>query len=630
MVTERYAELRSAWALALLAAVALVYWPGLVGGFGFDDYHTIVDNVALASVGNRLSTWYDAAMSGLGTGPLARPLAMLSFAINYTLGGLDPWPFKLTNLVIHGMNAVLVWAVVARLAAALAPRAAAASAYVVATLWALHPVNLTSVLYVVQRMTSLSATFVLLTLLIYTRARQRQTAGQPVARPWPLVCAALAVLGLLTKETALSLPFYLLLIEILVIRAPRAVLSPLTRRLLGMAAVAVLAAGLWYCVREVLPGYGGREFTLAERLWSEARVMFMYLRLLLVPTPGAFTLFHDDFVLSRGWLSPPTTALSVLALLAVSVLAHARRRSHAALAFGWAWFVLGHVFEGSIVPLELMHEHRNYLPGLGVLLAITLTLADSHLASRWRVPCACLAMLVLAAVTWSRATLWASPTSLMETELRHHPASPRLWYEAGRLRIADAKGDATRYAAGIAALEEAARLAPNKTLPLSALLKTAIERGDEVTIARLLPVIVAEPRESVGEDIFRELVICQGYGRCRHDTANVQRLADAVLARPGLTADTRQRVLEWLAVFYARVLGDPAAAITILEDLVAARPHSAGLKTRLAEAYASAGQAHRAAALARDVRASLPWSSRFTQRDLGIRLARLLPDSAHD
>ncbi|MCC6709454.1 MAG: tetratricopeptide repeat protein [Gammaproteobacteria bacterium] len=630
MVTERHVELRSLWALALLAAVALVYWPGLAGGFAFDDYHTIVDNVALAGAGSSLSSWCDAAMSGLGTGPLARPLAMLSFAFNYTLNGLDPWRFKLTNLFIHALNAVLVWALVARLATALAPRATAASAWVVAALWALHPVNLTSVLYVVQRMTSLSATFVLLTLLVYTRARQRQLRGEPVARGWPIACAALALLALLSKETALALLFYLVLIEAWVIRAPRAALSQMSRRLLGMAAVAVVAAALWYFLHGVLPGYGGREFTLAERLWSEARVMFMYLRLLLVPTPGAFTLFHDDFVLSRGWLSPPTTALAVLALLALAVLAHARRRSHAALAFGWAWFVLGHLFEGSVVPLELMHEHRNYLPGLGVMLAVTLTLADSATASRWRVPGAFMAMLVLAAVTWSRATLWASPSLLVESELRHHPASPRLWYEAGRLRIADANGDAKRYAAGIAALEQAARLATNKTLPLSALLRTAIERDDEVTIARLLPVIVAEPRESVGEDIFRELVICQGYGRCRHDTASVQRLANAVLARPGLTVDTRQRVLEWLAVFYARVLGDPAAAITILEDLVAARPHSAGLKTRLAEAYASAGQADRAAAVARDVRASLPWSSRFTQRDLRIRLARLAPDSRHD
>lgn len=240
---------------------------------------------------------------------------------------------------------------------------------------------------------------------------------------------------------------------------------------------------------------------------------------------------------------------------------------------------------------------------------------------------ALLVLALLAGMTWSRAALWADPLLQIETELAHHPRSPRLWYEAGRLRIKHAAGDNTREAAGQAALAQAAALAPIKTLPLSALLKTAIEREDGTAIARLIPVIVAEPRETVGEEVFRDLVICQGYGQCRRDTQTVQRLGDAVLARPGLSNTCRQRVLEWLAVFYARMLADPAAAITILEDLVAARPHDGGLKTRLAEALASAGQTTQAVRLAREVQASLPWSSVFTERPLRQRLARLL---AHD
>ena len=628
-VTERSAEPRTLLAAALLVAlIVLAYLPGLRGGFAFDDYNSIVDNTALELRDLNPASLLDAALSRAGTGPLARPLAMLSFAANRTFTGLDPWPFKLTNLAIHALNALLVWALLRQLLPTLAPRIGVADrnsvAWLIAALWALHPINLTSVLYVVQRMTSLSATFVLLSLLVYIAGRQRATPGR--AR-WPWGSALLAALALLCKETALSLVFYLAIVESTVPRAGRPAWSRGARLMLSTFAIALLAIGGWYVWQVVMPGYAGREFTLAERLWSEARVLFAYLHLMLVPLPDAFTLFHDDFALSRGALSPPTTLLSAAGLAALSALVWWRRAAQPYLVFGWAWFVLGHVLEGSVIPLELMHEHRNYLPGLGIITALTLAAADGLALTRLRAVRSLVAIVVLsvlAGVTVSRAALWANPREQTETELRHHPLSPRLWYEAGRLRIEQAGGDATRRAAGIAALTQAAELAPIKTLPLSALLKTAIENEERDTIARLLPIIVAQPRESVGEEIFRDLVICQGYGQCRRDTETVQALGDALLARVDLSAASRGRILEWLAVFYARILADPAAAITILDDLVRARPADAGLKTRLAEACASAGQTERAVALAREVRAGLSWRSVITQRDLRVRLARLL------
>ena len=628
MVTEHPPQGRTVLAAALLIAlVVLVYLPGLHGGFAFDDYHSIVQNPTLELHNFDLDSLLDAAMSGVGTGPLGRPLAMLSFAANRTLGGLDPWSYKLTNIVIHALNALMVWALLWRLLPALSPRTPRGAAWLIAGLWALHPINLTSVLYVVQRMTSLASSFMLLSLLVYVGCRQRQMAGRAVPLAGIFGCATLALHALLCKEAALSLTLYVLLIEGCALRRPP--LAPATRGVLGMAAVAIVLAGLWYFWRVLLPGYAYREFTLPERLWSEARVLWTYLRLLLVPTPGAFTLFHDDLTLSRGWLSPPTTLLAVLGLATVSVLAFAGRAARPFLAFGWGWFMLGHALESSFLPLELMHEHRNYLPGLGIVTAVTLALTQA-LARTPRPAagplCAVLALAVLGTMTASRAALWATPQLQIETELRHHPASPRLWYEAGRLRLETANGDATRTAAGIAALEQAAALAPIKTLPWSALLKTAIEGRDEATIARLVPLIVAEPREVVGEDVFRELVICQGYGRCRRDGEPVQRLANALLAREGLSTLSRQRLLELLAVFYARTLGDSAAAITILKDLVAARPQELALKTRLAEAYAGAGQQAEAVALARQVRASLPPGSVLMQRTLRARLARLLDD----
>ena len=611
--------------LMLVVLVALVYLPGLRGGFAFDDYHTIVDNPRLDIQSLSWDALLDAAMSAVGTGPLARPLAMLSFAANRSITGAAPGPYKLTNLVIHAFNALLVFALLRCWLPRLAPRAPLSCAWLIAALWALHPINLTSVLYVVQRMTSLSATFVLLALALYSRVRLRHRRGIPMPAGGLFAAVFCAVLALLCKETAVVLPLYAGLVEIWVLKTWRVPLTLCSRLMLAGVAAVVLAAGTVYFVYYIAPGYGGREFTVSERLWTEARVMWAYVQLLIVPVPGSFTLFHDDLVLSRGWLEPISTLLSVLSLLAVCVVVVARRVDQPYLLFGWVWFLAGHLLEGSFVPLELMHEHRNYLPGLGIILLMVLALADG-LGSRpiaGRI-CAIVALLMFVMVTGMRADLWADPVKQIETELAHHPRSARLWYEAGRLRIEHANADPTRLQAGIEALQRAADLAPIKSLPFAAQLTMAIERGDRSRIVRLIADISAQPRERVGIDVFQDLVKCQGYGRCRTDAAAVQALGTALLLRRDLSTPARQRLLQWLAVFYARVLADPAAAITILRDLVAQQPGDLDLRTRLAEAYAVAGQHNEARRQGQYVRDTLPWNSVLYQRPLRARLAQVM------
>ena len=614
-------------ALLLIALVVAVYTPGLRGGFAFDDYHAIVENPALELHTVSLGGLLDAAMSAPTTGPLARPLAMLSFAANRSLSGLDPLPYKLTNLAIHLLNAVLLLVLMRLLLPRLAPRAPPGCAWLIVALWALHPINLTAVLYVVQRMTSLSATFVLAALALYTFARLQRLGGGAAPRGWPLVFALSAALAVLCKETALSLLFYVMLIEFCAFAPWRLPLTARTRLWLGLAAGLMLVLGGLYFLRVAAPGYAGREFTLSERLLSEARVMLAYLRLLLVPAPAGYTLFHDDLVISTGLFAPPSTAWSLLTLAVLSGLAFKQRTRRPYLTFGWAWFVLGHAMEGTVLPLELMHEHRNYLPSLGIICALVPAVANALEARRrlalgkWA---AWLALTVCGLMTAWRASLWQDPALQIETELVHHQDSPRLWYEAGRLRIEAAHGNAARFQRGIAALERAAQLAPIPTLPLSALLKTATEHGSHGAVARLIPVIVAAPRESVGVDVFRDLVICQGYGPCRKDAQAVQALGQAMLARPDLSAVARNDLLEWLAVFYARILADPETAITVLRDVVAARAQDYRLRVRLAEAYASAGHAQAATSLAREAQAALPWHSVLTDRPLRRRLAKLL------
>ena len=158
----------------LLALVMLAYLPGLRGPFVFDDYPNIVNNPTVAVTTLTAQNLYTAASSNT-SGPLGRPLAALSFALDhYRAGGFYPLAFKLTNLAIHLLNVLLVYALVGRVARRLgAGEGSAAVALFTALLWGLHPLQLTSVLYVVQRMTSLSALWVLAGGWLWLVGRQR-------------------------------------------------------------------------------------------------------------------------------------------------------------------------------------------------------------------------------------------------------------------------------------------------------------------------------------------------------------------------------------------------------------------------------------------------------------------------
>ena len=158
--------------ILILGATYLIYYPGLWGDYVFDDSANILENKKLAITSLDWNSLSAAFWSG-GAGPLGRPISMLSFALNYYFTGFDPYYFKLTNLTIHFINGILIYFlsllifkrlnVEKKIRAELVPYLA----LIVSAIWLIHPLNLTSVLYVVQRMTSLSTLFGFLTLVLY-------------------------------------------------------------------------------------------------------------------------------------------------------------------------------------------------------------------------------------------------------------------------------------------------------------------------------------------------------------------------------------------------------------------------------------------------------------------------------
>lgn len=359
---------------AVLALVALVYWPGLGGPFVFDDFPVLVNNARLHATSLAPSALWDAAFS-FEAGGGSRPLSMGSFAINHAISGLDPWAYKLTGLVVHLVNALLIAALCLQILplAGVAKRHCLWTAFGLALAWAIHPLQVSTVLYVVQRMETLSLTFVLLALICYLYGRHQQIRGGR-GWPWLIACLPLVSLGLASKETAVLLPAYTLALELTVLGF--AARQPATVRGLRWAYAVATSAALLLFALWVVPHYGStdayviRDFSASERVLSQLRILPMYLGQILLPLPGSMPFYYDNFSPSTSLLAPITTVLGGLLLLGLASAAWFVRRKAPLLALGVFWFLFAHAITSNVIPLELVFEHRNYFALLGVLLAI--------------------------------------------------------------------------------------------------------------------------------------------------------------------------------------------------------------------------------------------------------------------
>lgn len=473
--------------LVLCLLVLLAFWPGLGGSFLLDDFPIIVSNQSLHLTYLDWETLSTAAMSYDRS--LPRPLAMAWFGLDFLIGGKNPWGFKLSNLLLHGANAAAVFAFVALLLqmASLPARSARRLALLLAGIWALHPLQVSTVLYVVQRMEMLSASFVLLALTTYLQGRRQQIEGN--GSGWPLlwVSGLLAGLGMLSKETAILFPLFALALEVTVLKFCSRQQRD-TRWLKAGYAVGLIFGCLAFLNWVVLPhmhpqAYASRDFSLAERLLSQPRVLTMHLAQILLPLSETMTFHYDQFVVSTGWLQPASTATSTLLLVGLFTVAIVMRHRRPLLALGVFWFFIAHFLTSNVFGLEMVFEHRNYLALLGVPLALLglVHFATSATAPRSLIAAGLAVALVCGAITHSRAILWGEPLALSRYLVEINPASPRASSDLGTLYMAQANGNAESpfYQLGVEEFERAAKLPNASPLPEQGLILSAALFGRE-------------------------------------------------------------------------------------------------------------------------------------------------------
>ncbi len=430
--------------LGLILAVCIAYWPGLHGPYVLDDDENIVLNPAVA-LGDLSSGNIYAALISNESGPLKRPVAAISFALNhYFNGGFYPaFQFKVTNLAIHIVNTFLIYLLslnllrTPRLKTALNEDNQQHIAIFTAALWTLHPIQLTSVLYVVQRMNSLSALFVLSGLLVFMWGRQGLERG---ATNKKFVMAAGVtggtLLGIGAKENAVLLPVFALVLELTLYHRDHLSFSNKIWLwgfyLLTVVFPAILLVSYLLLNPDFFfDTYAMRPFSPLERLMTEMRVLWFYLSLLLVPSIQRLGLFHDDIQISTELFQPFVTFPAVIGIIALLAFALAKFRRYPLVSFAILWYLAGHSVESSIFGLEISYEHRNYLPSYGVLFAAAHTINNvlANVKARqikmltMSLPYAI--VLVFGFGTWTWAYTWRNSYSLAEFHAANHPDSPR-------------------------------------------------------------------------------------------------------------------------------------------------------------------------------------------------------------
>lgn len=525
-----------------LLVCALLYWPALHGPFLFDDFPNLS---ALVSV-DHVSSWRDLGiyLSQPRQFP-GRPLAMLSFLLQKASWPDHPFPFRLVNLGIHLLNGVLVFALVHRIARhwlsdQVAPETINQRAWLAAGLaaaaWLLNPIQLSGVVLVVQRMTLLMATFTLLGLLAYLHALLETTLPTWRRGGW-MVLGLGACMGLafLSKENGILLPLYALVLDATLLRAEAQGLPPglawLRRLLIWPVVLFVIGFLLW-----ILPGewghQGGRNFTVGQRLLTEPRILFDYLGKTFLPRFGRYGLYHDGYAVSRSLLNPWTTLPSLLALLGVAIAALAGLRRWPLFALGVLWYLGGQLLESSTVTLELYFEHRNYMPLVGPMMSLALSVTRMSRGRMQRMALALGGIWLLACsfTTLLSASVYASEDRLALTWANDQPNSVRAQtYLAERLYRHDQPGPALQV------LNRVAQQHPDDVSPL---INRAFVLCKQGTLARadldeLDARLQTASFDRSGMEGMESLRLLATSGACAALTPTVWlKLADSLLANP--------------------------------------------------------------------------------------------------
>lgn len=341
----------------------------------FDDYDNINNNAAIQISELSWDNVKRLSAGIMGIGILSRPVSYLSFALNYYWGGLDVFGYHVVNFLIHYFSFVFLFLLIFKtiklpLLKEQYERHAYTIALLGALLWAINPVQVLAVTYIVQRMASMAALFYIMSMFFYLQFRTAD--GRFMSSVYLAFCLICGLLAIGSKENAVMLAFAILIYDLFFIQG---ITKENIRKSIKLVAIPLLvisaAVILFYDFSADLKDYETRPFTMAERLLTEPRVILFYLTLLFYPLTSRLTMIHD-FELSRSIIDPWTTTLAILVIAIVLIKSFVKAKKWPLISYCVIFFFLNHLIEGSFFSLELIYEHRNYLPSMLIFVPISI------------------------------------------------------------------------------------------------------------------------------------------------------------------------------------------------------------------------------------------------------------------
>ncbi len=456
--TNSSSHMREYLMLVFMAVfVFLIYSNNMTGPFVFDDEQNIRDNPHI-----RLTelTFESIRKAGFESGISTRPVANISFALNYYFHKYNVMGYHLINILIHIATGILLFFFVkttlgfkiedCRLKTDdLQPVSNLQSPmflvpFFTAFIWLVHPIQTQSVAYIVQRMNSMASMFYILSVLLYVRGRLAE--GKAKKTILFISCVLSGILALGSKEMTGTIPFFIFLYEWYFFQ--KLSLDWFKQRFfifVGILVFFVIFAFIYLGenpLQKILNTYKYRDFTVEQRMLTQFRVVVFYISLLIFPHPSRLNLTHN-FPLSFSLIDPVTTVFSIGIILGLIGLAFYIAKKSPLISFCILWYFGNLVIESSVIGLEIIFEHRNYLPSMLVSLipVILLMRAADHsfvrqyikdIKAKWiGVGVMCVMVAVLSVWAYQRNNVWSESISLWKDCVKKSPENVRPYNNLG-------------------------------------------------------------------------------------------------------------------------------------------------------------------------------------------------------
>ena len=369
----------------LTATILIVYSNSLLCPFHYDDSVNIIRNKNIHMTEfnweSVKASWFAGGARGDIYHPiLYRPVAMFSFALNHYFHGLEVLGYHVVNVIVHIITALFLFLFIMQVLTL--PKLkekygeyAWQIAGIAALLWAINPVQLTNVTYIVQRQNALCGMFYIAGLYFYIKARKRYSLHQYI------FSGVAIVLAMGSKENAILAFPAIALLELMFFGITRKKLYVFGGFIVAGFLLTLAVQG-WetFTFSQLQTGFAKRDFTMGERLLTESRAIVFYIMILLIPYHGALSLTHVIPV-SRGLFDPPETLIALSIIGIILLLTALKTKKQPLIAFCVYFFFLNHLVEGTIIPLELIYEHRNYIPSFFFFLPVAIVII--HLSRRY-------------------------------------------------------------------------------------------------------------------------------------------------------------------------------------------------------------------------------------------------------